>query len=153
MSRFSSETEQLLKASGWFEGRSVPNLVESWRVELETPGGFMMSSAASQALREFGGLHIQATGAGINCARSDIDLNPALAKFEEDRFFSFHCLQGRQLFPLGEAIVGHVFTAIDEKGQVFLIMQDVHFVASSFEAALENLLLGKRTILLEEAAV
>lgn len=153
MDRFSPETERLLRASGWFEGRTVPTLVEAWRAEMETPGGFVLSSAASQVLSEFGGLHIQAQGAGIACARSDINLNPPLAKFEEDRFFSFQCLQNKQLFPLGEAHLGHLFVAIDEGGSVYLIMQLVLYVADTFDAALEVLLRGKEAKLLEEYAV
>jgi hypothetical protein len=153
MDRFSPETERLLRASGWFEGRTVPALVEAWRAELETPGGFALSPAARQVLSEFGGLHIQAKGAGIACARSDIDLNPLLAKCEEDRFSSFNCLQGKQLFPLGEADLGHLFVAIDGGGNVYLVMQFVVYVADSFDAALEVLLLGKKTKLLEEHVV
>jgi hypothetical protein len=153
MSRFSRETEHLLKLSGWFEGRAVLHLVELWQDELETLGGFNLSPTARQVLNEFGGLHILSEGAGIACARSDLNLIPLLAKGEEDRFLSFSCLKGKQLFLLGEAILGHVFVAIDESGKVFLIMDAVHYVADSFDAALENLLLGKGTQLLEEAAV
>ncbi|MGH9883125.1 MAG: SUKH-3 domain-containing protein, partial [Pyrinomonadaceae bacterium] len=96
--------------------------------------------AARQVLGEFGGLHILSEGAGVACARSDLNINPSLAKFEEDRFFSFYCLKGKAVFPLGEAIVGHFFAAIDEGCNVYLVMQEVRHVASSFEAALENLL-------------
>ncbi|MGH9928376.1 MAG: SUKH-3 domain-containing protein [Pyrinomonadaceae bacterium] len=152
MSRFSSEIEQLLQAGGWYEGRSVPALVESWQKELERGDGFKLSQVARQVLDEFGGLHIMSEGAGVACARSDLDLNPSLAKFEEDRFFSFDCLKGKGVFPLGEAILGHVFAAIDDAGNVYLVMQEVHHVASSFEAALENLLLGLGTKFLEKAA-
>ena len=152
MSRFSSETEQLLRSAGWYEGRSVPALVESWRMELERADGFRLSRAARQVLSEFGGLHILSEGAGVACARSDLDINPPLAKFEEDRFFSFDCLKGKEVFPLGEAIVGHVFAAIDQGCNVYLVMQQVHYVARGFEAALENLLLGHGTKFLEEAA-
>ena len=142
MSRFSSEVEQLLKAAGWYEGRSVSGLVETWRIELERPDGFRLSQVARQTLDEFGGLHILSEGTGVACARSDLHLNPLLAQFEEDRFFSFECFKGKEVFPLGEAILGHVFAAIDEESNVYLVMEEVQHVASSFERALENLLLG-----------
>src|SRR5688500_4587243 len=124
MRRFSSETEQLLKSAGWYEGRSVPALVESWQRELERADGFKLSQAALQVLEEFGGLHILSEGAGVACARADLDLNPSLAIFEEDRFFSFECLKGKEVFPLGEAIVGHAFAAIDQDCNVYLVMQE-----------------------------
>ena len=152
MSRFSKETEHLLKASGWFEGRSVPHLVEAWRAELETPGGFTLSDVARRILNEFGGLHVLSEGAGFECARSDVDINPLLARSEEDRFFSFDCLKTRRIFPLGEAVSGHLFAAVDDSGHVYLVMDVVLHVADSFDAALENLLLGKGTRLLEETA-
>jgi hypothetical protein len=153
MSRFSSETEYLLKASGWFEGRSMPTLVERWQTELERPNGFSMSRVARQVLNEFGGLHIWSQGTGSDCARSDIDINPLLGQYEESRFFSFTCLQGKQLFPLGEAVLGHLFVTIDQDGNVYLIMEFVIHLAKTFDAALENLLLGKQGMLLEEYAV
>lgn len=149
MGRFSAETEQLLRASGWFEGRAVPDLVESWRAEVESSRGFVLTPVARRALNEFGGLHILSEGAGVAYARSDIDFNPTLAMFEEDRFFSFQCLQGKQLFPLGEAALGHVFAVIDESGAVYLVMEEVHYVADTFDAALESILLGKDTMYLE----
>jgi hypothetical protein len=152
MSRFSREVEQLLKAAGWYEGRAVPDLVESWRIELERGDGFRLSQAARLVLGEFGGLHVLSDGTGVACARSDLHINPLLAKFEEDRFFSFECFKGKEVFPLGEAILGHVFAAIDEECKVYLVMQEVHHVASSFDGALENLLLGLGTRFLEEAA-
>jgi hypothetical protein len=119
---------------------------------LERVDGFKFSSAARQILDEFGGLHILSEGASVACARSDLHINPSLAKFEEDRFFSFDCLKGKEVFPIGEAILGHVFVAIDERSNVYLVMQEVHHVANSFEAALENLLLGLGTKFLENAA-
>jgi len=152
MSRFSQEVDQLLKTAGWYEGRSVPGLVESWQKELERRGGFRLSQAARSALNEFGGLHILSKGTGVACARSDLHINPLLVSGEEDRFFSFECFQRKAVFPLGEAILGHVFAAIDEDTNVYLVMQEVHYVANSFEAALENLLLGLGTKLLEEKA-
>ena len=151
MRRFSSETEQLLKSAGWYEGRSVPALVESWQRELERADGFKLSQTARQVLVEFGGLHILSEGAGVACARSDLDVNPSLAMLEEDRFLSFDCLKGKEVFPLGEAIVGHVFVAIDESCNVYLVMEEVRHVSSSFDAALENLLLGLGTNFLERA--
>ena len=150
MNRFSIETEHLLKAAGWFEGRSVPDLVESWRAELETDDGFVLSPAARQVLNEFGGLHIQSRGAGIDCAKSDVNINPLLAIDEEDHFFSFTCLRGKQLFPLGEAELIHLFLAIDESRNIYLIMEFVLYVANTIEEALETMLLGKETRLLEE---
>jgi hypothetical protein len=152
MSRFSLETEQLLKRAGWFAGRCDSSQVEDWAHEMESPDGFKMSSVAKSVLKEFGGLHIKSDGPGLECARSDIELNPLLAKCEEDRFFSFSCFMGKQVFPLGEAVVGHMFAAIDEEGKVYLVMEEVQLVASSFDAALESLLLGMGSHVIETAA-
>ena len=152
MSRFSVQTEALLKKSGWFEGRSVPDLVASWSVELESEGGFQSSPVARDILTEFGGLHIKSEGPGEACARSDLNIDPSLVAGEEDRFRSFDCFNGKRVFPIGEAIVGHVFAAIDESGTVYLVIEEVRHVADSFEAALEHLLRGLGSRLIESAA-
>ena len=152
MSRFSSETEQLLKRAGWFEGRCDSSQVEAWAQEMASLDGFKMTPIARSVLKEFGGLHIKSHGPGLECARSDIEINPLLAKCEEDRFFAFSCFKGKQVFPLGEAVVGHMFAAIDEDGKVYLVMQEVQWVANSFDAALETLLLGMGSHVIETAA-
>src|SRR5580765_5604611 len=119
MSRFSAQVEVLLKKSGWFEGRLVPALVGSWSVELESDDGFQLSPVARNVLTEFGGLHIKSEGPGEACARSDLNIDPLLVAGEEDRFLSFDCFRGKRMFPLGEAVVGHMFAAIDESGAVY----------------------------------
>ena len=130
----------------------MPELVNAWSAQLESEKGFKLSLIAHDVLSEFGGLHIKSEGAGIDCARSDLNLDPSFVLGEEDRFLSFNCFRGKQVFPLGEAVGGYLFAAIDDHGVVYLVMEDVYYLADSFEAALEHLLLGLGSPLIESAA-
>jgi hypothetical protein len=51
---------------------------------------------------------------------------------------------------LGEGDEGHYFIAIDKAGRVFLVMDFLMYVAETFESALENLLLGRKSRLVDE---
>ena len=135
--RFAPQAEEVLRTCGWFEGRNVEG-------SLALPGDFRIFPAASSVLAEFGGLRGGHVGPGIDTATSDFDLRPSLAWGESDRFQGFEEQLGVRLYPLGEAHHSHVFLAIADGGQTFLVMDDVFPLGSDFHSGLENLILGKR---------
>src|SRR5258708_31322505 len=110
---WSDQTEEQLSAAGWYPGRRETGRVSEWRRKLDQPPAFRMSPAAEKALEEFGGIHIEGQGPGLECARGGFDLKPELAIGEEDRFNGFRDGVGSDLFPLGEAYNGQAFLAID----------------------------------------
>ena len=145
MQRHDPEVERLLVAAGWHPGRQVADLVAQWRGALESDGGFQLHPAAESVLLEYGGLVIDSHGPGRDLARSPLHLDPTLAVGEEDRLHEyFPELAGRDFFPLGETDHGHAFLAIDHRGAVVQVMDEVYGEWPSFDAALESLLLGRR---------
>ena len=147
------EVERLLVAAGWHPGRQVADLVRQWRAALESDGGFQLHSAAESVLLEYGGLVIDSHGPGRDLARSPLHLDPTLVLGEEDRLREyFPELVGRDFCPLGETDHGHAFLAIDRRGAVVQVMDEVYGRWSSFEGALESLLLGRRGAGYGEAA-
>ncbi len=138
------EVDRLLRDVGWFPGRCVPEAVAFWRSALEACG-FVMHLAAEAVLLEYGGLHVGGVWPGLDVARLDLELNPTLAVGERDRFKDyFPELQGRAVFPVGEAHRGRTCVGVSASGEVFLLMDQVYGRWPSFEAALRGLLLGIR---------
>ncbi len=137
MKRFSDETTRLLLEAGWFEGRDI---IDQYSI-LE---GFTPFPAAAEVLREFGNLHIGSSGTGIDCARSDVEIDPSLIAGGEELIAEFEAKLGIKLTPLGEAQNGHLILIMNEQGRVFVswLFQDVFPYAKSFDRALETLLLG-----------
>ncbi len=140
-------TRAVLSHAGW-SGANVPDaVVEAWIRELRP--GFRVFAQARLALGKFGGLRIEQSGTGEECARETFDLRPTLALYEEDRFERFASSLGSPLFPLGEAGNGHVFLAISPDGRVFALMEDLWLVGQTIEAALDNLVAGKSSTKLD----
>jgi hypothetical protein len=142
MSRFTAETERVLRAAGWSPGRQVPEeQVREWAQQLGD--GFALSEPAATALREFGGLDVDQSGPGEAWARERFELDPALAVGEEDRFQLYTDEYGMALYPLGEAYGSYYFLAIDPAGRTYLVMDDIKLIADSFDEALESLVHGR----------
>lgn len=141
---WSAETEDLLRKSGWFEGRDVSLDVEAWHRILGVNDGFVLTESAARALREFGGLRVDAAGAGVDRARASFELTPTLAWGESDRFATSEAILGESLYPLGEMEHGHAFLAITRSGRVFAIGERTYSIGSSIHRALESLVRGKR---------
>jgi hypothetical protein len=141
---WSPETQAILRSAGWYPERRERERVAGWRRALSTPGGFELSAAAERVLEEFGDLRVERRGPGLEVARGGFELDPALAEGEEDRFARLGRPLGANLFPLGEALGGHVFLAIDEAGRVYLVGDEIHALGSNIYQALDNLLMGRQ---------
>jgi hypothetical protein len=133
---------RVLQDAGWRSGRCVSDLVRRWRDELSAGDGFVMTAAAERALEEFGGLTVNQDGPGKECARSSFEIDPMLAFGETDRFGALGAVAGDRLYPLGEAVGGHVFLAIGDSGRVYMVDDEILLVGETVHDALEALVLG-----------
>ncbi|MFJ2748819.1 SUKH-3 domain-containing protein [Streptomyces sp. NPDC087297] len=135
---WSAEVETVLRGAGWYPGRNVDTTV--WRERLEADG-FRIHSAAEDFLREFGGLTVVGGGSGITRAREPFELDPLLALGEDDRFGEWGEEIGHHLFPLGDLDHGHAFLGLDERGELYVV---VNWLArfGRMPEAMENLVLG-----------
>lgn len=138
MTRFSAETEKVLRSAGWRQGRVVSTA--EWRDRFETRG-LAMHEAADRFLSEFGGISVEISGPGVTSAREPFEFDPALAYGEEELFSEWAEEIGSVLFPIGELNHGQFFLAIDENSVVYLVSDWLaHF--GEMPAALDNLVLG-----------
>lgn len=76
----------LLTEAGWSPGRAVD--ITEWRAELAGKG-FVMHAAAERVLTEFGGLLLEAEGAGLRSGRCALELDPALGAGPKKSFDDF----------------------------------------------------------------
>ena len=138
MPMHSDAVERLLRQAGWYEGRRVD--LSPWESQ-ETP-----FPAAREVLAEFGGLVIGETGPGIDLAKSDVDLRfmrPSPSS-DPNPYESFEREIGERLYWLGMVHRENAELVIGESGRVYDVFDELLFIAPTFSAALESLLLGKR---------
>ena len=133
--RFSKQVLQLLKEAGWFEGRNIV-ISEDAQVNLQP------FAAAVSVLSEFGGLHIGHCGAGIECATSDVEIDPALTTHLSPDLREYERTWNTKLFALGDFQHSHGYLIIDSDGKAYLMNDTLDYFAVSFDQALEKLLLG-----------
>lgn len=115
---FSSDVVDVLRACGWDPQRTVDP--KRWTFPFEERG-IRANPVVQEFLREFGGLSVDVSGPGVNCAREPFELDPLLCLGEEDRFSEWGEELGLHLFPLGELDQGRFFLGMDENGVVYLV--------------------------------
>ena len=126
----------ILRESGWYAGRDVsPSFM--------LPVQFTTFQEAEKVLKEFGGLRIGKCGAGIDFAAGDVEIDPGLAVHLKKELDDYERALKLKLYPLGEAYRGDVYLVIDERGQTYLLSDELAPFAPSFPRTLEMLLLGK----------
>lgn len=106
----------------------------------------MLVPAAREVLAEFGGLYFQSTGPGRDCGRSSVVVDPmtcpaSLAQLRSD---AAELALSAAPFPVGEATNGVVGLFVAEDERVFAYTNRLEYFCSSFDIALESLLLGIR---------
>jgi len=140
---WSPTTVALLQHAGWRPGRDVSDTIIF-------PSAFPLFPAAARVLAEFGHLRIGRQGPGLELAQSTVQIDPMLAWGEDDRFADAQAAIRSDLYPLGEIDGGHAFLAIDQQGRIFIVGDIFHYVDASFDAALDRLLTGRRTLPVDE---
>lgn len=135
--KHSEAVARLLRQAGWYEGRRID--LSPWE-SLEKP-----FPAAREVLCEFGGLVIGETGRGVDFARSDVDLRFRLPSPNSSGHGDLEREIGQRLYWLGMVHDSNAELVVDESGRVYALLDELDCVAPTFAAALEVLLLGKRS--------
>src|ERR1700733_5253969 len=125
-----AQAEQVLRTLGWFPGRH-DDRVNGWEDELTAKGGFLMHDAARAFLREFGGLALRKKPLRPGYKALVFNIDPTVAIGENDRFDAASIEAGDTLYPVGEAVNGHEFSAVEAKGDIYLVMDMVHHIAAT----------------------
>ncbi len=141
--RWSAETDRVLRLAGWHPGRSVST--EEWeRVLYEEDEGFEMHDAARRFLTEFGGLEFQVKGPGRTMGRSPFRLDPLVAKWDFEIIDVQSEEVGTYLYPIGDAARGNFYLTMAENGAVYHGMDYVSLLADTGDKALEKLIEGNK---------
>jgi hypothetical protein len=136
-----------LSRVGWRPGRGIGKLLRELESGLPS---YRLSSAASKALLQFGGLEWSSEEPGRDQGRVSFHLTPTAIDAEgEDRplLLGLEKLARSPVFPLGTAFKGEGILAIAENGRVYCIErvdQSVLFVGSNIQEAIDNMVLGAR---------
>jgi hypothetical protein len=137
--RFAWDTERDLRRAGWTPGRRVD--VERWALALADEG-LQMHAAAAGLLSEFGGLSVDISGPGIDCARQPFSFFPTSCSGEGDRISEWGTELRRHFYPLGETNRREFLIVIDEVGEIYLMMDRVGTLGVR-DQGLESLVRGK----------
>lgn len=132
-----------LRASGWFESREVPKLVERWVHEMNDPADPPLHPGALAILREFGGLKVAQAGPGETVARGTFSFDPTVALREGERFAAYSEVVGSQLSPLGLSNGGQTFLAAAADGRILSLMDDAWIIGQDIEDGLVSLVRGR----------
>ncbi len=136
MSGFSDETRRSLLAAGWTPERRVP--IRGY-VALLRREGYLASRPVHRFLRRYGGLALYPGTPG------ELHFDPARAVQTIQSYEVRACSErvGARLCVIGEAGVAVSVLFIDERGQVYLVTEDViERVASTGDDAVEALCMG-----------
>ncbi|MCM2427774.1 SUKH-3 domain-containing protein [Streptomyces sp. RKAG337] len=141
--RWSAETDRVLRLAGWYPGRSVPTA--DWeRILHEADEDFEMHEAARRFLTEFGGLAINVNGPGRAAGRSPFGLDPLVATWDYEIFDVLSEEAGTYLYPIGDASRGNFYLGMAADGAVYAGKDNVSLLADTPDGALENLIVGIR---------
>lgn len=148
--RFPAEVAAALTAAGWRPGRRDDDAARDWGLRLAGhtgPSGrrHTVFPALLDALAEFGGVAVEAEGAGEDVAPSGFVIDPDRALHTVDVLAALAARTGTPLAPLGEEGDGVAVLAMDERGRVFALDHAGEwYLGESVEAALATLVLGRR---------
>lgn len=137
---FPQSVARVLEEAGWHESRNVIH-------SPELPSESNLFQFAKEVLSEFGGLRIGASGEGIDCAKSEIIIDPKYLTYFNSELKEFESILQTRLVPVGELDGGHGYLVIDEEGRTYILSAMSHTLgplAPTFSHCLELLILGKR---------
>jgi hypothetical protein len=127
----------LFKRAGWTPGRSV-------EIDMDALADLPHNQHALDVLSACGGLRVGVSGAGRDCAASDIEFFTAPSKWEVQLVERWRDLTG-PLTPIASAHNAHMEVFLDERGRCYVHTNPdgkLYFVADAFSEAAELLLLG-----------
>ncbi|EFL34246.1 conserved hypothetical protein [Streptomyces viridochromogenes DSM 40736] len=135
--RWSEETDRVLRAGGWFPGRSVPT--ETWETILLQTGGFEIHDAARRFLAEFGAVGVPYREPWDSMPWMEFSLDPLLALWDAEIIDDLAEQAGVDLYPIGMRDRGNQHLALAEDGSVYAGMDSVWLLAPTPDEALRRL--------------
>ncbi|MFJ5998134.1 SUKH-3 domain-containing protein [Streptomyces sp. NPDC092370] len=136
-SRWPEETDRVLRAGGWFPGRSVPT--ETWESILLQTGEFEMHDAARRFLGEFGAVGVPYREPWDSMPWMEFSLDPLLAVWDAEIIDDLAEQAGADLYPIGMRDRGNQYLAMAEDGSVYAGMDSVWLLAPTPDEALQKL--------------
>jgi hypothetical protein len=151
------DVADVLRAAGWSSERrltqaQVATMIESVRAEIGRNGARVESfPAATEALTEFGGLHVVQDGPGRGLRRRAFVIDPTLVAATSETLADLGRRLRTRLFPIGTEGDHDSVLAIDEGGRVFALDHaGVWRLGDAVAAALTTLVSGAQPPRLNE---
>ncbi|MFF4114697.1 SUKH-3 domain-containing protein [Streptomyces sp. NPDC001714] len=135
--RWPAPADRVLRAAGWFPGRSVP--VTTWETILLETGEHEMHAAARRFLAEFGQVGVPCRAPLDTMPWMDFQLDPLLAMWDAEILDHLGEQAGADLYPVGMVDRRNRYLAIAEDGAVYTGMDSVSLWAATPDEALEKL--------------
>ncbi|MEU9157172.1 SUKH-3 domain-containing protein [Streptomyces sp. NPDC048417] len=135
--RWPALTDRVLRAGGWFPGRSVP--VTTWESILLETGEYEIHDAARRFLAEFGQVGIPYRSPLNTMPWTDFRLDPLLAMWDAEILDDLGEQAGTDLYPLGMVDRRNRYLAMAEDGAVYMGMDTVSLWAATPDEAVERL--------------
>ncbi|WP_086563761.1 SUKH-3 domain-containing protein [Streptomyces africanus] len=135
--RWSEEADRVLRAGGWFPGRSVPT--QTWESILLQTGEFEIHDAARRFLAEFGSVGVSYREPWDSMPWMEFSLDPLLAIWDAEIIDDLAEQAGVDLYPIGMRDRGNQHLAMAEDGSVYAGMDSVWLLAPTPDEALQKL--------------
>jgi hypothetical protein len=135
--RWPAETDRVLRAAGWYPGRSVPTA--TWESILRQQGEFEMHEAAQRFLGEFGCVGIPYREPRDSMPWGEFRLDPLLAMWDDEILDDLSEQAGTYLYPVGMIDRTNQYLGVAEDGAVYVGMDSVRLLAATPDEALKEL--------------
>lgn len=135
--RWSEQTDRVLRAGGWVPGRSMPT--RTWESILLQVGEFEIHEAARRFLSEFGGVGVPYREPWDSMPWMEFSLDPLLALWDAEIIDDLAEQAGADLYPIGMRDRGNQHLAMAADGSVYAGMDSVWLLASTGDEALQRL--------------
>ncbi|MET9392705.1 SUKH-3 domain-containing protein [Streptomyces sp. NPDC006624] len=136
-SRWPEETDRVLRAGGWFPGRSIPT--ETWEGILQQAGASEVHDAARCFLSEFGAMGVSHRDPWDSMPWMEFSLDPLAAFWDAEIIDDLSEQAGVALYPIGTRDRGNQYLAMAEDGSVYAGMDSVWLLAPTPDEALRRL--------------
>ncbi|MFF5494660.1 SUKH-3 domain-containing protein [Streptomyces aquilus] len=140
--RWTGENNHVLRAAGWYPGRSIPT--GTWESVLRLHGGFEMHDAARRFLAEFGGVGIPIREPWNAMPWREFRFDPLLALWDDEIFDDLSDQAGKCLYPIGMVDRRNQYLGIAEDGAVYIGMDSVALFAPTSDEAMQRLTRRRR---------
>ncbi|MFE9772399.1 SUKH-3 domain-containing protein [Streptomyces sp. NPDC005931] len=131
------ETDRVLRAGGWFPGRSVAT--DTWESILLQTGEFELHEAARRFLAEFGALGVPHRDPWHSMPWREFSLDPLAAMWDAEIIDDLAEQADTELYPIGTCDRRNQYLAMAPDGAVYTGMDSVDLLAPTPDEALRRL--------------